>query len=383
MIQGSGSRKRGGSDLKQVDMKELGLPVLETESILPYLPDLKQLFMVQDSHENPEFWLYPVFGSVPSLLELDTHEQVQSEILNGILSRYHIPPENRITIKSIEEDGFNENNELIFLRRDLALLFEDTDEISIYFPYGKYTEFSEAISGYVKWHSERNREKFNLIVKTSSEDYKLKPFKLREYEVSVDRYYNDDFQSIHEYILERLNRYGDHGLVLLHGNPGTGKTSYIRYLSRLLRKKIIYIPPQISIELTNSQFMKMMTANPDSVLIIEDAESIITSRNKAENFSISGLLNISDGLLTYCLKTQIICTFNTDLSSIDQALLRKGRLIAMYEFRELEQKKALALAKHHGIEKEIKGPVSLADIFNEEGKGNRSFESQKIGFGRN
>ena len=35
---------------------------------------------------------------------------------------------------------------------------------------------------------------------------------------------------------------------------------------------------------------------------------------------------------------QIIATFNCDLTTIDPALLRKGRLIANYEFNKLDVK---------------------------------------------
>jgi len=87
---------------------------------------------------------------------------------------------------------------------------------------------------------------------------------------------------------------------------------------------------------------------------------------KSENISISNLLNISDGLLSYCLKSQIICTFNTDLSKVDPALLRKGRLMGMYEFKELEPAKASKLALKQGIQKEIRGPITLAELFHED-----------------
>jgi len=56
------------------------------------------------------------------------------------------------------------------------------------------------------------------------------------------------------------------------------------------------------------------------------------------------LLNISDGLLYDCLNIQIICSFNIDIIKVDSALLRKGRLIAKYEFKELEVAKAQALS---------------------------------------
>ncbi|MGO8056094.1 hypothetical protein, partial [Rhizobium leguminosarum] len=62
--------------------------------------------------------------------------------------------------------------------------------------------------------------------------------------------------------------------------------------------------------------------------------------------SVSNLLNISDGLLADFLNVQLVCTFNSSLTFIDTALLRKGRLIAKYEFGKLGITKAQLLSTH-------------------------------------
>jgi hypothetical protein len=49
------------------------------------------------------------------------------------------------------------------------------------------------------------------------------------------------------------------------------------------------------------------------------------------------------------LNLQIICTFNTDLTNVDEALLRKGRLIAKYEFKALAEQKSQALSNDLGF----------------------------------
>ena len=83
------------------------------------------------------------------------------------------------------------------------------------------------------------------------------------------------------------------------------------------------------------------------------------------------------------LGINVICTFNTQLSNIDKALLRKGRLKALYEFDALNIEKSKVLMKKLGAENfVVTEPMTLADIYyvNEKsfeiGSGNRKF----IGF---
>jgi len=112
----------------------------------------------------------------------------------------------------------------------------------------------------------------------------------------------------------------------------------------------------------NPEFIDLLVDNPDSVLIIEDAENILLDRKQQRNASVSNLLNLSDGLLSDCLNVQIICTFNSSLNMVDTAFLRKGRLIAQYEFGKLTAGKAARLSTHLGYNSDIQKPMTIAEI---------------------
>jgi len=172
--------------------------------------------------------------------------------------------------------------------------------------------------------------------------------------------------------------------VLLHGKPGTGKTSYIRYLVTKLKKQLIFLPPNIASIITDPSLISSLINNRNSVLVIEDAENIIVSRDTHKGSPVSAILNITDGLLSDCLNIQIICSFNTDLSKIDNALMRKGRLIAKYEFKELEIEKAQRLSDKLGFKTEITEPMTLTEIYNQQDKEfNQSKAIATIGYAAN
>jgi hypothetical protein len=199
--------------------------------------------------------------------------------------------------------------------------------------------------------------------------------------LSVENDYNDDFLPIHQSILHRLRMKDDKGLVLLHGKPGTGKTSYVRYLATNIKKQVIFLPPNMAASITDPELMKLLMDNTNSVFVIEDAENIIIDRNRGGSSSVSALLNLSDGLLSDCLNIQIICSFNTDISRIDNALMRKGRLIAKYEFTELETHKAQALSNKLGFQSIISEPMTLAQIYNQnETEFSPAIQRRSVGF---
>ena len=194
----------------------------------------------------------------------------------------------------------------------------------------------------------------------------IKSLKITKPRLSIIDNYNDDFEEIHQIIFKRLSKKNDKGLVLLHGKPGTGKTSYIRYLIAMLKKDVIFLPPNMASAITNPELISILINNCNSIFVIEDAENIVVDREKDGHSPVSALLNISDGLLSDCLNIQVICSFNTDISKIDGALMRKGRLIAKYEFKELEVEKAKSLSRKLGFDATINSPMTLTGIYNQE-----------------
>lgn len=183
--------------------------------------------------------------------------------------------------------------------------------------------------------------------------------------IDLDLHYNDDFGAVHERLVTILGQPKSKGLMLLHGEPGTGKTTYIKHLSTLIKKDMLILPPYMTNFLTAPEFIPFLIANRDSVLIIEDAERILQAREAGgDTNSVANILNLTDGLLADCLHIQIIATFNASKSLLDKALLRKGRLMVDYSFDKLAPAKANRLLTHLGYTYRTQEPMTLADIFN-------------------
>lgn len=246
------------------------------------------------------------------------------------------------------------NNCIVVLDEDYCQVLHD----------GNHPEFIESITVAALQFKEKQRRQpleINLIVQ-SKYSLELKAMEIKRTKLDLNLFYNDDFTEVDEIIRKRLSKKNDKGIVLLHGLPGTGKTTYLRYLVGKIKKRVLFLSPSVAGNLMNPEFIELLIDNPNTVLIVEDAENIIMDRKYNSSSSVSNLLNISDGLLADFLNVQLICTFNSALTTIDHALLRKGRLIARYEFGKLSVNKAQRLSEQLGFKEEITRPMTIAEI---------------------
>ena len=271
------------------------------------------------------------------------------------------------------------------------ILLEDSYMIEIAFDYcqvlytyadhDKAKQLLKEVSRF-KRREKKSRFSIDLIMK-DIDGIQLKSMDIKKTKLDLGLYYEDDFREVDALIRTRLNKKEDKGIVLLHGLPGAGKTTYLRHLVGSIRKKVLFLSPSAADHIMNPDFMDLLIDNPDCVLVIEDAENIIMDRKVNGTSSVSNLLNISDGLLADALRIQIICTFNHSLSLVDGALMRKGRLIAQYEFGKLSVEKSQRLSEHLGFKGRIHRPMTITEIAHQGEKDQGHMQRvQVVGFRR-
>lgn len=226
-------------------------------------------------------------------------------------------------------------------------------------------------------------ENMNYIFTDCNGSLYLKNFSIEKSEIDIDLNYNSDFKQVNDKILEKLNT-GKKGCIILSGEKGTGKTYYIRWLTKNIDKKFVYVPRYFYQNLSSTRFLTFLLEYClNSVLIFEDAEELVKSRESHDsNYLISDILEMADGLMSDILNVQMIFTFNIDCDNIDPALQRPGRIIARYDFKELDTEKSNKLAEKLGKNVKYNCPKTLAEIYNVDDMPvtNEVKEKKKFGF---
>ena len=320
------------------------------------------------------------FNSIPSASYIGNIDGEKSfnalkEKFGHLITSVHT---NRYYDSKLKKYSFNET--YVIMQNNCILEF-DSGYCEIYHN-GQQDDFINDCTVLMKAFKERQRRKpleINLINRGQN-GLGLKQLEVKRTKLDLDLFYEADFKEVNNVICKRLSTDKDKGIVLLHGLPGTGKTTYLRYLIGKIKKRILFVSPSLAGDIMNPDFIQLLVNNPNCVLIIEDAENVIMDRKISGNAAVSNLLNISDGLLADFLNVQIICTFNNSLTLVDNALMRKGRLIAKYEFGKLTINKAQQLSNHFGFDNIITKPMTIAEIANPHDQEHKAERVEVIGF---
>ena len=323
-------------------------------------------------------------------LDFDGYQFVQDIQKKYPSTKVHITEKRHIN--ESEENLGMDTYKIILYVYDLKCVLSitpslDSNNVIIYYSeYNLIKNIYSMLSNPKYIHEEKitpPKKMINLIVKTQS-GYDLIENEIKQMYVDINKHYNDDFKKVDENIVKFLNEESSTGPVILKGEKGTGKTTYIRNLINTTNRRFIYLTNELASALADPTFIPFLREISGSVLIIEDCEKLVASREKG-NYSagIANLLNLCDGLLSDIFNIKIIITFNTDISNIDSALLRKGRLISLYDFGKLSVEKCNVLFEELGQEYRTDEPLVITDVFNHDIDTNSDCDNNKktIGFG--
>ena len=279
-----------------------------------------------------------------------------------------------LNLQTKEEDtGLN-----IFIpsREIFARIEKSPNESYILYRNGNEAEVEKLTTELEKFYKKPSLPPNNVYTVAYENGFYLNKLPTKDFsELDILKNYNDDFITENEVIKNFVNTDDESGLLILHGDKGTGKSTYIRHLiSANPEKKFVYIPANLVGILSQPNFSTFLMTLQNHIIILEDCEEAIKDRKtNGTPAAVSLLLNMTDGLLSDGLGLKFICTFNDDVKNIDSALLRKGRLVSKYEFKPLCVEKANELLEglygekyrtgEYKVEPVTDKALSLADIY--------------------
>ena len=351
-----------------------------------YLRDLDLIKFTNNSSLNPGSIYYKVYGVYPD--KYFSHDNYDFEkIQDYFVSELSVDSRNIIVSKAYFKKGeVNVVFMLVKLPNDMLFMFNfdahngPTTSIC-YKSESEIKQKDELIEKLEELTKEKPKNSLYILSKEFG-GFGFKPFALdgKKLDLDINKHYNDDFAEVDVRIRSCITE-NKNGLVLLHGKPGTGKTSYLKNLVKNSERDVIYIPAEMVKSIGSPGLIDCLFGKKGAVLFVEDAEEALLERNSggSDSAAVSTLLNITDGFLADVLQLTVFCTFNSRYDQIDHALTRKGRILVKYEFKELCASKVSDIIGDSLDDSDIGKEMTIAEAFNYEAP-HYNKEAGRIGF---
>lgn len=163
---------------------------------------------------------------------------------------------------------------------------------------------------------------------------------------------------------------GSGGLLLWHGEPGSGKSFALRALAREWRgwcDTHMIIDADAFLGGRSNYLMDTLLRGRDDrwrLIVLEDAGELLAADARATaGQALSRLLNLTDGLLGEGLRASVLVTTNEPLGRLHPAVARPGRAWAEVEFGALCAGDANEWLARHADDLRVDRPATLAELF--------------------
>ena len=338
-----------------------------------YLRDLDLIKFTNNSSLNPGSVYYKVYGVYPD--KYFSHDNYDFEkIQDYFVSDLSVDSRNIIVSKAYFKKGeVNIVFMLVKLPNDMLFMFNfdahNGPTTSICYKSESEIKYKDELIEKLEALTKEKPKNSLYILSKEFGGFGFKPFALdgKKLDLDINKHYNDDFAEVDVRIRSCITD-NENGLVLLHGKPGTGKTSYLKNLVKNSERDVIYIPAEMVKSIGSPGLIDCLFGKKGAVLFVEDAEEALLERNSggSDSAAVSTLLNITDGFLADVLQLTVFCTFNSRYDQIDHALTRKGRILVKYEFKELSASKVSDIIGERLHDSDVGKEMTIAEAFNYE-----------------
>lgn len=186
----------------------------------------------------------------------------------------------------------------------------------------------------------------------------------------VEANYTESQRETFHSILARVHDEREGGrLFLLRGEPGTGKTFFIKSLLHGFKPEImaLLLPPAMITQVAAPDLVATMLGWAQSssalVLILEDADQALVHRYEANMATVQSLLNLTEGILGDSLNLFVIASTNARRIEFDPALTRPGRMDVVVDFAPLKVEHANTVLEALGSSERVEEATTLARLY--------------------
>jgi len=158
--------------------------------------------------------------------------------------------------------------------------------------------------------------------------------------------------------------------IILSGNPGTGKSYWIKSFAREIRNGFypVIIPQANDFFYGVNNYYSVIdyfSEEKKLLFIFEDVGNLFcTSARERQPQAVSTMLNITDGIIGKGREDIFLFTFNEKIEELDKAIVRPGRCLAQMYFNPFNADEAREWVKSKELDCQIEEKeYTLADLY--------------------